>query len=110
MALQIRADLTVGNGAAGDLREFVSPKHHALAFVVGRSKEIGKAGAKGGQNLLERGDRWAHAIGLDHRDCRIGYAGAARDLTLRQAEANPQLTQALPYFRIAVRDVHMLSI
>ena len=86
-AVEIGADLTVGDGAAGDLGQLRGAIDDLLARRLGRGEEIGDADAERGEHLAERRHRGADPVGLDHRDRRVGDGGAARQLALRQAGA-----------------------
>ena len=72
------------------------------SLVFGRGEKVGDAGAKRRQHLLQRRNRRADAIGLDHRDGGVGYAGPPGEFALRQAEPKSPLTQALANIRIVI--------
>jgi hypothetical protein len=83
---------------------------HALPLPLARGKEIGEPGAERRENLLQRGNGGADAIGFDHRDRGVGDARPPRQLALREPEAQPQLPQTLADLGVLGRTVHVFDI
>ena len=71
---------------------------------------LGNADIERRQHLAQPRNRRAHSVGLDHRDCRVGDGGAARQLALRQAGPEPQRAQLLSRRQFAIGTVHAFSI
>ena len=88
----------------------VGAEDDLLARRLGRGEKVSDADAERRQYLPQRRHGRADAIGLDHRDRRVGDVGAPGQFALGKPAAQSQSAQSRAEVVVTGRAVHAFSI